>query len=653
MRAKNFCSPFFILLFLLVLNACRDGKQSSIDASKDAEFVRLVSEARSAPTSEDGLEKAYLALRRATSRDDSRIVGHSIDSISRTISEKYPDSAKPLLFRYRQESQKFRDTVNLAYAYLGLGQFHQKQDALDSAFQYFDRSRLLSAQLGDSLSIAYKLLLIGDIYLRFNDYIELENSATEVFRYLKAPYGTFNDSAYAFSAYSYCGLAYTNQYNFDAALSAYQKALQLSQDPLNRSVVANNIAYTYMESKDFPKAIGVLLPLLRIDAVTAEPQIHARILDNLGYSYFRVGGAPAKSEQLLLRSARIRDSIGDTFGAIPSYIHLSEFYNDNTQKARGYALRAYRLATGLHSADDRIFALDRLRICVSGQERDHYSTVMINLKDSITKVRQVAKNQFAKIRYDSSQANAENLKLKSESSEKAFELERRRRWNDLLLFGIVIMILLSVTIYVLTRKRFIAEKVQEGYRTESRIAKKLHDELANDMFNMIAFAESQDLSDSGKRESLLSSLDDVYARTRDISRENSQVETGETFPARLREMLSEYNRPGLNIITQGLDDISWNQLSEMKKLTVWRVLQELMVNMKKHSAATLTAIRFSNEPKKIGIDYSDNGVGISCEKNVLKNGLQNVENRIEAIGGTITFDSVPDRGLKIAIKIPV
>ena len=35
-----------------------------------------------------------------------------------------------------------------------------------------------------------------------------------------------------------------------------------------------------------------------------------------------------------------------------------------------------------------------------------------------------------------------------------------------------------------------------------------------------------------------------------------------------------------------------------------------------------------------------------------KNGLQNMESRIEAVKGTIDFDTTPDKGFKVKIAIP-
>jgi hypothetical protein len=55
----------------------------------------------------------------------------------------------------------------------------------------------------------------------------------------------------------------------------------------------------------------------------------------------------------------------------------------------------------------------------------------------------------------------------------------------------------------------------------------------------------------------------------------------------------------------------------------------------KYSQASFVIIGFDCDQKKSKIDYSDNGV--FSQKLVLKNGLQNAENRIQAVNGILTI----------------
>ncbi|MDI5899528.1 sensor histidine kinase [Flavobacterium yafengii] len=336
---------------------------------------------------------------------------------------------------------------------------------------------------------------------------------------------------------------------------------------------------------------------------------------------------------------------------IGSYYHLSEFYQkSNPNLATDYALMTYKKATKLKNIEGQLLSLKLLIELNTGNKSKEYSLKYLDINDSITKVRQKSKNQFAKIKYDSKKEKEENLKLKAQ---KVLESEHQKKRNLILylVVGIITVISISITNLLLARNK--REKIKASYTTEIRIAKKLHDELANDVYHTMAFAETQDLSTNHNKEILISNLDTIYSRTRNISRENNSMETGPLFISDLKEMMSGFNTPEVNVITNGMDSINWMALDNNKKIIIYRVIQELLVNMKKHSKCSLVVLTLKKTKNKLQIDYTDNGVGATLEQLNLKNGLQNVENRIQAIKGIITFDTKSNKGFKVQFIIPM
>ena len=214
---------------------------------------------------------------------------------------------------------------------------------------------------------------------------------------------------------------------------------------------------------------------------------------------------------------------------------------------------AYEKATKVNNVDDRLESLALLIKTASGNQSKKYSAKYIHINDSINKVRQKAKNQFAKIKYDSKKEKEENLKLKTQKAENALQLEQQKNKNLLLYFIVIIGILSTIFLYYFLKAKNKREKIQTSYDTETRIAKKLHDELANDVYHTMAFAETQDLSSSQNKEILLTNLDTIYSRTRNISKENSTIETGLHFVANLKEMMSGFNTNAVNILINGMD----------------------------------------------------------------------------------------------------
>ena len=83
------------------------------------------------------------------------------------------------------------------------------------------------------------------------------------------------------------------------------------------------------------------------------------------------------------------------------------------------------------------------------------------------------------------------------------------------------------------------------------------------------------------------------------------------------------------------------------------MLQELLVNMKKHSNCSLVMLIFKKNKNNLEINYSDNGAGAPIDELIKGKGLQNVRNRILDVKGNITFESEPNKGFKSSIVLPL
>ncbi|HJY13011.1 MAG TPA: ATP-binding protein, partial [Flavobacterium sp.] len=267
------------------------------------------------------------------------------------------------------------------------------------------------------------------------------------------------------------------------------------------------------------------------------------------------------------------------------------------------------------------------------------------------KIRNNFKNKFAKIKYDSKKEKDENQKLRLEKAENLLSLQKAKYQKIVAGIGILFLIIVIVILIRYYRNKSRIEKIKIAYDTETRIAKDIHDELANDVFYAITFAQTQSLIKEDLKDTLLQKLNHIYTRVRGISRENNTIETGTNYSIHLKEMLSTYNSDNTNVIINSIEKVNWDTVDDIKKIAIHRVLHELMVNMKKHSEASIVVLKFESTANTIEINYTDNGKGCQKDK-IIKNGLQNMENRILAIKGTITFDSEPEKGFKVKISMP-
>lgn len=530
--------------------------------------------------------------------------------------------------------------------FMELGYKHTENLEFDSSYYYFNKAKYAAEIKKDTSKVILSLSWMAQTQRLLADYSGSETILTEALPMIENndnfPYGETN-------IYINLGNIYFDTYENENAIFYFNKAINSKTDEDMKSGIMNNIALVNMRQEKYQDAIQILYPFTLKKEILDNTENYSRILDNLGFCYLKLGNP--KALEYLNKSRIIREQINDERALIGSYYHLFEYYKkNNLNLAKNYIYLAYEKATKVNHVDDRLECLELLIQNSSGDELKKHSLAFIHINDSINKVRQKAKNQFAKIKYDFKKEKDENLKLKAQ---KELESEKQKKKNILLyaIVAIITVVSIIVTNLILIKNR--REKIKVSYNTEIRIAKKLHDELANDVYHTMAFAETQDLSDTHNKEILISNLDTIYLRTRNISRENNTMETGPLFMSNLKEMMSGFNTVNVNVISNGIETINWKTLEQNKKIIVYRVLQEILVNMKKHSQASLVVLTFKENKNKLQIDYTDNGIGATFEQLNSRNGLQNVENRIKAIKGTITFDSKSSKGFRIHIVFPI
>ena len=519
----------------------------------------------------------------------------------------------------------------------------------DSAFYYYNKVKFICNPVTDALDYVSTLNRMADIQQSQGDYTGSESTVTEALLYLKY----IKNQQYAWNSYVILSINYLNTYDYKNAILYNQKALQLQTEPWRNLAAKNNIAVILIEEEKYKESLEIFLSLITKEEVISDDLFYAKALDNVGFCYFKIN-QPKKALYYLNKSLKIRQKKGDPFDLGKSYLHLAKFYEKrNSSLAKKYMLLSYNQFTIANNTDERLTSLKLIIQNSSDIALKKYSTKYVNLVDSIFEVRQKVKNQFARVKYDSKREKNENLKLKTHKAENELQLERQKNRNIISYIIIAISLTLIIVLYLYLTSRGKKEKIEATYKSETRIAKKLHDELANDIYHTMAFVENKNLALTENKEQLLNNLDIIYSRTRDISKENCAIITNENYVLGLKEMILEFNTSNTSIILNDLETVSWNTLDRSKKTTVYRVLQELLVNMKKHSNANLAVINFKETDKNIIINYSDNGNGADLTQLSFKNGLHNVENRIQSIKGNVEIDSHPGKGFKVLLKIPL
>ena len=448
------------------------------------------------------------------------------------------------------------------------------------------------------------------------------------------------DLACLASNYNELGLNSTYFKKYTAAINYYNLALKFCRNDSYKLQFLNNKALAYQKSGAYSKAIAIYNEIL---IKISDKKEYARVLSNVAKTkwlqnpnYNPLGD--------FSKALHIRYLEKDEWGQNASYSHLADYYEKKKpDSAFSYLQKMYLIATKLNSPDDRLEALQKLIKLSPATTTKQLFQKYQSIEDSLQNARNAAKNQFALIRYETEKSKADFLKAKAENIEKQ---------KDILLRNIGIgtlglCLVLGYFLYQRRQKNLRQEKEIEVKKTELKYVKKIHDRVANRVYQVMSEVENTAEID---KNDLADKLDVIYKISRDLSYDSKDINNEESFSIELSKMLYAYASAETNITLEGGGEKLWEAINDDTKAEVFCILQELMTNMKKHSGADTVTLNFKRENDRITVLYADNGKGM--EFLTPKNGLRNTETRIESISGHITFDTKPDEGLRVEFSFP-
>lgn len=521
---------------------------------------------------------------------------------------------------------------------------YSDRNQTDSAFIYFDKAKDQFLQTKDSSGVGKSLINMAIILTENADYFGGQETSIRALKYLDET-NPKNDF-YLSANFNNLGIASQNLKDYQNSLKFYDTAIKLSHDSLNTRIYLNNKAKLYQEIKNYKEALNIFNQLLK--GTNKNQAEYSRVISNIAKTrWLQNPDYDPRPEFLKALNMRLKEN--DLWGQNSSYAHLTDYYvKKRSDSALFYANKMYSFAKKLKSPTDQLEALQKLIKLSPPKEAKEYFETYHDLDDSIKNARNAAKNQFALIRYEAEKNKADNLKLQQDNTEKEFQITKQR----ILLFITFLVLTAGSVIAILwykKRKQKLELEAQNMIReNQLKTSKKVHDVVANGLYRVMTEIENQDSLD---RESILDKLDNMYEKSREISYEEVQF-TDQNFHEKISDLLRSFATETTKVVIGGNNAELWKKVNAQVKYEIEHVLQELMVNMKKHSSASSVAARFELDKNQINIYYADNGIGIK-EETLFKNGLRNTGNRIDSICGKIIFDTKADKGLKIQISFPI
>lgn len=499
----------------------------------------------------------------------------------------------------------------------------------DSAFYYYNLAKNEYLKIKDSLGVGNSLVNMAMIQTNKGDFYGGIESSFEANKFLRRE----NDSVFKnrlATNYNNIGLSYNSLREYKKSIFFYEKALKYIISKEDKYVCYNNVGDLLINEGNYKLAKEYLQKAILAD----NPESYSRAINNLAKAKY-LDDKNYNPLPEFYKALEIRQKIKGEMGLNSSFETLSTYYYDKDKKlSLEYAQKMLKEAIQNNSPDDQITALKRI---ITLQPEKYLSNFnkFDSINDNLQTTRNKHKSQFAMVRYDVEQKDAENQRLISQNLIKSAGISA------------LILLLLGTTYwYIKRQKQLKQEKELEVKNTQLKMSKKVHDVVANGIYQVMAKIENQEDFD---REKTLDELEFVYEKSRNLSYEKAGEE--KEFSQEISELIASFNNASVKTFTAGNSSSVWTNISAPVKEEIYQVLRELMVNMKKHSKASHVAVKFEKADQNIEIQYKDNGVGISGDL-IYKNGLRNTASRIEGIGGNITFETKIEKGLKVNISFP-
>ncbi len=367
----------------------------------------------------------------------------------------------------------------------------------------------------------------------------------------------------------------------------------------------------------------------------------------------------------LEESTRIRLKTNDILGLAENYSYFGQFYSARADysKAIQYNLKSLEIASKHNYTNLVKSAYNDLSVCYE-KSKDYKSSLKYHklfaaIQDSLINLETNKTIADLQVQYETAEKEKELIR-------KNEQLEKERTLKSLIIVIAIVTILATMVFF--WNKQLIAqrnEKIKlqmaliEGEQAErNRIAMELHDGIANDI-NAVIMSFNNCLT--GNRvisnediEKLKGKLGESHQNVRKLSHSlmpRSLHQNG--LKVALGDLCLNFSSSSLSISLQtiGLEE----RLPAFIELNTFRIVQEAINNIIKHSGASSVQIECNRFDNQLLLSIEDNGVGFSGEltKETSGLGVQSIKNRVQLMNGKISINSAENQGTSIDIQIPL
>lgn len=579
-----------------------------------------------------------------------------------------------------QLAEILKDSAAIALAYSDIGNTYTRVNNLKEALSYHLKSYALRDKLGLKAKAAGSISNIAIIYKQLGNYKE---ALAYMYRSLKI-YEDAGDEQKQATILGNIANVYLNYDKYKDAKENYKKVIGFAKKNNSKALFASGysgLMKYYYQLKEYDGALkyGLLTANylkdldIKADLAGAENTIGQIYYQKANYSL---------AMKYYNRSLEFRVFMKDKLGIASCYKNIGACYAElkDFAKAEKYLNESIMLFKELNSKDYLREAYDMLGDVYEAKD-DYVNSLKfykesIAMKDSIYNKQTADKINELQIAYQTEKKMQQIELLNKENKIQKLTLLKRNVYLGLAVVLLIVTLLFGYLLYrsiklkqearlqseVIIQQDLATKSVLNAEENErKRISGELHDGLGQ-MFsavkmNLSALTEDVDFKSTHSREMFdktLKLVDESCKEIRSISHQmapNVLLKSGLTTAVRDFINKIDARKLKINLETFGLQQ----RLDQNTETVLYRVIQETVNNVIKHSGANALDIQLTKDEEGINVMIEDNGKGFDTA-NLEKFegiGLKNIRSRVEYLKGMVDFSSNLGSGTLVAIHIPL
>ncbi|WP_100629990.1 tetratricopeptide repeat-containing sensor histidine kinase [Algoriphagus formosus] len=548
---------------------------------------------------------------------------------------------------------------------------------LDMALPYLDSAEVVYERLGSNGDLARVMNNRANALNEMNRYEEAIGYLLKAIEYGELVENQESKDALLNSVYNNIGKNYLSLEDWLNAVKYTRMAIAISSSyEINNAHARLNLSNAYIGMDSTESAFNMAKEAEDIYVKVGFPYGVIAAKNNQGLA-LKMKGEMDEAASLFQESIDMSEEIDYPLGVLEGLINRSEILAAKKQYSQ--AISEMKEAERLCNLyDDRQYLKSvRENLAKLYEETGNtdyaltYFKAYKQLEDSLKSTENIKNVNDLLLKYETSEKEKQLAEQEVEIQTQKATLAVRNSQLTYLLSGLVIVLLGGTFIYQRNRSRqkaalqqAIIEEKERGFdaviqateEERKRISKDLHDGIGQQLSVLKLGLQNLQKKADPEIQSQLVDITEKFSKSADEIRQISHqmmpralMEEGlvRAFEDLLRNTF-QYSEIQYEFEHHGME----GRLDERIEISIYRVLQELLNNILKHSEANFVNVQLLKMKDKLTLLVEDNGKGLSDEKSN-GHGQMNIRNRLDLIKGTVNYESSPESGFVAVISVPV